>query len=570
MTPEIDFAKLAASVIQGQINNAVAAASKGIRSVVAKVLATITKDLTKYTEAKIRKCSYVRTPIINRDHSTHIYNIYVQTRLRMRRNLVTDRTFIAGLSNRASFVIAGNAGSGKSMFMRHLFLELCKAERSKIPLFFELREINASEKKDIKEFLYYNLIGSNATITESQFLDSLKAGVFSLILDGFDEINHKDRKEIETQIIKLREQCPDLQIIVSSRPDADRRLESWEAFDTVYVEPLEEPQATELIDKLEYDAKIKEKFLKEAKSRLFVTHKTFLSNPLLCIMMLVTFEQTGHIPTKRHVFYEKAFDALFSIHDAAKEGVYKRKTYSNLSVDEFRNCMSAFCMVTYLQELFIFTKSQFRAALQKALELERLEINIDDLTSDMIESTCLIQIEGTDYAFTHRSFQEYFAALFISRSPAVGAKALLDSIARRNTDDVISMAFAINRGLIEREWIIPTLERVSNSATAQALQNDPVAFVEEHVGTILMQIQPNGLPTINLGWVGPRVALLTIGGLYENEILNIALSSLVATRKDQEEANAYYNRMVLKHDERLKRLGKSRYLVLSLQDLAGC
>lgn len=311
MTPEIDFAKLAASVIQGQINNAVAAASKGIRSVVAKVLATITKDLTKYTEAKIRKCSYVRTPIINRDHSTHIYNIYVQTRLRMRRNLVTDRTFIAGLSNRASFVIAGNAGSGKSMFMRHLFLELCKAERSKIPLFFELREINASEKKDIKEFLYYNLIGSNATITESQFLDSLKAGVFSLILDGFDEINHKDRKEIETQIIKLREQCPDLQIIVSSRPDADRRLESWEAFDTVYVEPLEEPQATELIDKLEYDAKIKEKFLKEAKSRLFVTHKTFLSNPLLCIMMLVTFEQTGHIPTKRHVFYEKAFDALF-------------------------------------------------------------------------------------------------------------------------------------------------------------------------------------------------------------------------------------------------------------------
>lgn len=550
MSNEPNINEIAASVIQGQINNAVGALSKTLGGAVSKILEIINKDLTKYTAAKIRKCSYIRTPIINRDHSTYIYDIYVQTRLKVRKEVVGDDHFIANLTGNDSIVIAGNAGSGKSMFMRYLFLKLCNVKRAKIPLFFELRDINASEKKNLQEFLYYNLIGSSASITEHQFLDSLKAGIFTLILDGFDEINHTDRKEIETQIRKIREQCPELQIIVSSRPDADQRLESWQAFQTVYVEPMDEPQATELIGKIEYDAKIKEMFLREAKGKLFQTHKTFLSNPLLCIMMLVTYGQTGHIPTKRHVFYEKAFDALFSIHDTAKEGVYKRKTYSNLSVDDFRNCMSAFCIVTYLREQFVFTRLQFRESLKQALKLEKLEINIDDLTSDMIESTCLIQIEGTDYVFTHRSFQEYFAAVFISRSPAGGAKVILDRVSMRRTDDVITLAYSINRGLLEREWIIPTLDAVVASPSAANLLNDPFSFIDDNIGGLMMSITDRG-PSINFFLTKVGQIVFTICRLFPS---TVAFSPFVfePTRADIEISNSAYNNMALKNDPRLK------------------
>ena len=73
--------------------------------------------------------------------------------------------------------------------------------------------------------------------------------------------------------------------------------------------------------------------------------------------------------------------------------------------------MSAFCIITYLKERFSFSRTELREALQAALNLEKFSINIDHLTNDMIESTCLIQIEGTDYIFTHRSFQEYFSAV---------------------------------------------------------------------------------------------------------------------------------------------------------------
>jgi hypothetical protein len=126
MANEPNFNEIAASVIQGQINNAIAAVSKGLRGAVTRVLGVINKDLTKYTAAKIKKCSYVRTPIINRDRSTYIYDIYVQTRLKIKGRVVGDDDFIAQLRENDSVVIAGNAGSGKSMLMRRQFRETTK------------------------------------------------------------------------------------------------------------------------------------------------------------------------------------------------------------------------------------------------------------------------------------------------------------------------------------------------------------------------------------------------------------------------------------------------------------
>lgn len=555
-TPEIDFAKVAATVIEGQVNNAVGVVSKGVRTAITRILAVINKDLTQYTAAKIKRCSFVKTPIINRDRSTYIYDLYVQTRLKERGKIVGDDDFIHNLRANDSVVISGNAGSGKSMLMRYLFLKLCDSKQSKIPLFFELRDINTSEKKNLQEFLYYNLIGSNATITEAQFSDSLKAGVYSLILDGFDEINFSDRKEIEIQIRKMREQCPDLQLIVSSRPDADRRIESWHDFRIVYVQPMAETQAAELINKLEYDTKVKEKFLREAKATLFKSHNSFLSNPLLCIMMLVTFEQTGHIPTKRHVFYERAFDALFSLHDTSKEGVYKRKTYSDLSIDDFRKLMSAFCIVTYLKELFVFSRSQFRDSLLSALKLEQIDANLDDLTNDLIESTCLIQVEGTEYVFTHRSFQEYFAAVYISRSPAVGARKLLDRVVRRTTDDVIQMAHAINRSLVEREWVIPTLSEILAAEETKQFARNPFHFIEKHVGRVMMIVGDRGLPE-GLGFRFNEQGM-RLFRIFEicNELTSTKDSPFhfEATLYDKEEFNSFYNQLARNRDERLKNM----------------
>ena len=73
-------------------------------------------------------------------------------------------------------------------------------------------------------------------------------------------------------------------------------------------------------------------------------------------------------------------------------------------------------------------------------------------------------MEGLQYEFTHRSFQEYFAACFIARSPTGSVAAMLDQFCKRREDNVVRMAFAMNRKLLEREWILPRLTEFAERA----------------------------------------------------------------------------------------------------------
>lgn len=245
---------------------------------------------------------------------------------------------------------------------------------------------------------------------------------------------------------------------------------------------MTQEQVTELIEKLDYDSQIKKKFLKSLRDSLFATHESFLSNPLLCIMMLITFEQYGHIPDKMHIFYEHAFDALFFRHDAAKEGVYRRRTYGNLPIDEFRDCLSAFCIVSYSKERVSFTNAEVRDTINSAMALERKQVNAADFLNDLVESVCLLQMEGLHYQFTHRSFQEYFAACFISRSPNIPLASMLDQFCRRRQDEVVRMSFAMNRTLLEREWILPKLVQFREKSKNLNPKANPVGYANELFG----------------------------------------------------------------------------------------
>ena len=85
---------------------------------------------------------------------------------------------------------------------------------------------------------------------------------------------------------------------------------------------------------------------------LFVSHAEFLEIPLLCVVMLLTYSDAGRISRKKHEFYEDAFDALWSKHDARKQAGYEREKYSGLDKNEFMRLLSAFCASSYITEQF--------------------------------------------------------------------------------------------------------------------------------------------------------------------------------------------------------------------------
>lgn len=449
----------------------------------AKLAEALTMNLAPYYETTIARCSHIRT-LISRDESISIDSIYVPTYLASERKTINEEEFIERIPRVKAMIVCGSGGSGKSIFMRHLFLSLAHGKSAALPILVELRGINALASPKILPYVYHSLVlGPGAVISERQFEAAVKSGGIYLILDGFDEVAPEIRSPLEKELIELQRNNPNMVLIVTSRED--ERFSSWQNFARFSVLPMAKKEVVELLRKLPYQKAIRNKFAEAVRTSLYDKHESFLSSPLLATMMLITYEQFAQIPDKIHIFYEQAFETLFFRHDTLKEAGFERKRHVDLAINEFKNCLSALCISTYVKAKYQFTESEILDAITAACRHEKLDIKPAEFLRDVIESVCIMQRDGTLVAFTHRSFQEYFSACFISRSPSIDLADLLDKLSLQPQDNVISMALDINRPLIERTWILPRLRQVTPIAEKYG-PKQPIAFASESIGSFYL------------------------------------------------------------------------------------
>jgi predicted NACHT family NTPase len=261
---------------------------------------------------------------------------------------IRDNHLIQVICDSAAIMVIGSAGSGKTMLIRYLFLQLIENTQGVIPILIELRRINSSNYNgSLIDFIYDAIVRPGAVITKQQFCDCLRQNMFILILDGLDEVEHSARQEVSDQIANLREANRHLGIVISSRPDI--RLEAWTDFRLYRIQPMAKHQVINLISKLPWDLEVRTRFIGEVDKNLYAKHEHFLSNPLLATMMLMTFDQFARIPDKIHIFYDEAFQTLFNRHDATKPGWYARSRYTSLEIDEFKNTLSTLCIHSYYE-----------------------------------------------------------------------------------------------------------------------------------------------------------------------------------------------------------------------------
>lgn len=285
----------------------------------------------------------------------------------------------------------------------------------------------------------------------------MTSGKMVLILDGFDEVDVQYRTRITKDILSLSNTYPKIRIMASSRPDDT--LDSWEEFVKYRVRPLTKEQALELITKLDYDEKTKSRFVDELQKGLYEQHQDFLSNPLLLTMMLLTYEQIAEIPSKMHIFYNQAFETLFNKHDALKS-LYKRKTYTEMPIDDFKRVLSAFSMTSYTKRHVSFSRDDINVFFDSARKLTGIEFDNSQFLKDLLESVCILYKDGFYYTYTHRSFQEYFAAYFLSSFTSPRRTQILKRmIASSDRDNVLKLLFEMNPEAVEQDLIIPVIEQ---------------------------------------------------------------------------------------------------------------
>ncbi|MDN3646616.1 NACHT domain-containing protein [Pontixanthobacter aestiaquae] len=445
--------KFAAEVLGQATERAIKAAASPVQKGLRRTLQHLTDAYRPFLFKTHARVESIRT-FLRPTESVDLLAHYVPVDLRSGAQDVEVDELIDSLAQGGRFVVSALAGSGKSVLMRYIALSFFHAPRGRIPLFFELRSLNVDGSPSILTAIHEYYRG-NSSIEFSDFEAALRSGYFVIILDGFDEISPEKRNEYEREIIRLARDFDNLPIVISGRHD--ERFNSWEDFTHFQLKSMTLSQARELIRKSNYENEVKEVFLERLTEDFFQKYQSFLENPLLAIMMMLTFEGYAEIPDSLHEFYRIAFDTLLRRHDAMK-GQFLRESHSGCSTEQFKQIFASFCVLTYSKSAFSFDRDRAISYLGAAIKQQGADVKAEDLLTDLIESICLLQQEGFEVSFVHRSFQEYFCAVFVANSGSGFVKRYLDDTDSRSYDSVLPMLMGIAQQRVESEW---SVDRVS-------------------------------------------------------------------------------------------------------------
>lgn len=437
----------------------------------------------KYIRNSRKKYELTKT-LLYKDKAVKLTSIYVGTRFSnpAKDSELGDTELVAKLNAGEKLIVSATAGAGKSFFAKYCYLALLSSGK-RVPVMVELRHLNDSEL-GIVEFIADELKESGVVADLAVVKTWIKNGTFVIILDGFDELSSRSIKRLKGELKRLHSNTTKSAIMITTRPSDD--IEYFGDLNIYRIKQLNKKQAIALISKVDFDEKTKSAFLIKLEKGLFKKHQDFLSNPLLLTIMLMTYGETAEIPSKMHVFYEQAFDVLFFRHDASK-GLYRRKMHSGLAIDDFRQILACISASGYVRSRISYSNNELLQYIRKAKQTTGIRnFSPEKYKRDLLQSVCMFVNDGQSFAYNHRSFQEYFAAIFLVTISSDQKMTLYERYLERGPwENALYLAFEINQSVLEREFVLPFVniyKKHSDKGIWPALEAIMRGFVFEWYG----------------------------------------------------------------------------------------
>ncbi|KEQ01069.1 putative NTPase (NACHT family) [Snodgrassella alvi SCGC AB-598-J21] len=446
----------------------------------------LNKGLPEYIKANYQRCAFVRT-LLKRDRPTELDKIYESLQFKIDDEILKEdeiKSSIATDLHRT--IISGYAGNGKTIFLKKIYKELIDNQVNFYPIFFELRNIS-SGTQTLLDCIYKSIVTYSDSFTQEQFTYGLKKGLFYFLIDGLDEVSDLQQNNIQEEIIKLTLKYPYCPFVVTSRPN---EFTTWENFHVAHLLPFDYRQCQSFIKKIDYVEERKTDFLEFLTEDKFEEHEEFLSNPLLASMMLLTFDEYGDIPAKRHIFYEKCFQVLIKEHDASK-GRFHRPLKSKLSHENLEKVFMYFCAISYQDQNYGFSLKEVDEYIDLSLQILNLDkiCRENDIRYDFVHSVSLLLQDGNYFEFIHRSFQEYFFAKFIVNDREFELENKLDNIDglfSLEKSSFIAMIDDMDHDYFETEYILKKLKVLNEYFESIDAENEPEKIFNKFTKTIIM------------------------------------------------------------------------------------
>lgn len=400
-----------------------------------------------------------------------------------------------------------------------MFIKVLK-NHEQIPVLLFLRDLIFSQEllknpDYLCKQIYDHMQTLGFDITWDVFKTSLLTLNYVVLLDGFDEVEYKYRKKLEFFISEFSKKYPHIILVVSSRPESS--FVSWNGFCELQIHPLTKKLIKIVIERCglnSYDASnVNEEIVKVFQKKLPYTD--FLRTPLLLTILCVTYKQFGELPDRIATFYEQAFSALYSGQDRTKTG-FVRKLESELSFSDFKNLIEYICFKSYFNNEFSFSEKKLMNYIQLAVNrgiVNKKFNKIDPLFSDMVDGVGIFVRDGVRYILVHRSFQEYFAAIYLANNMSDEIQVQFFSSwlrKKRITDSnlLLDMLYDYNPNRFIQNVLLPGIEELKDKYEKAGKSQ------EELIRLLVEKIYIRNHKSLNLKYVVP-----TINDMYYNHMI---------------------------------------------------
>ena len=373
-------------------------------------------------------------------------------------------------------ILIGSGGMGKTLMLQHLFLEAANQydESGLLPILIELRNFFYYQN-DILSCLVGTVKNFEQTFNESAAKKLLLQGRCQILLDGLDEMDLSDINLFQHKLSEFISRYPNNQIVIASR-DCDA-IKGINRFVRLYIQPFDNTQSMELIDKLLIDNNdadnVKHSILDWMESGFIKKDGVFASNPMLLTFIVCHHNKINTLTHDKGKFYEMVYNAIVVGHDKEKEA-YDRTFKSVDDVDEFTNMFREFCGKSFQRGIFEFSSHSFEKIFR--LLTSRNELNnpgkckMKAFQHDACATACMMYEQETDIYYIDPGFQEYLFAEHYYHADKESTVAMGRSLWGKPLDmfhkfDAFDMLFQMAKDKVEVCLYLPYLETIFQNAS---------------------------------------------------------------------------------------------------------
>ncbi len=434
-------------------------------------------NIDEYIKNAHDKYNVIRS-LLYKNKDFEFYDLYVCNNILMKRNKNKEDRSITILEDfsvenlkriNKNLIIIGAGGLGKSMMMRNIYLDALKTfnKNHYLPIIINIRDYKPN-LRSINYLFDIEMKGLSLGFYNEEYNKLKEEGKILYLLDGLDEVSLEHVNDFNIELEHFIDSNIKNRFIISTR-----EIYSYmptHRFTGAQLAPLEPEQSIELVKKLninELNADKENHFIELISLDFSFSHRDFIENPLLLTIMLLIYNTYGDIPSRLYQFYEKAYSVLSVEHDSSKGLI--RQFKSGLNPEQLLNFLTEFSARTYFKEQpqIQFTESELKNNIDNTNFEKEHKIPFLDLKSDLTTGLCLFYEEGQIISYSHRSFQEYFTALYFYRQNDAKLVKLASKYdkSKRSFDSVLSMLYDMNNERIEKAIFYPYLKELINKWT---------------------------------------------------------------------------------------------------------